>query len=558
METKNLILLAGMSVLCMFALCKLFMDRDKSLLTAKNREIPDRVYYIILILIAAVALFVRLYQFGVVPGGSNQDGAMAAVEAAALAEYGTDRFGMRFPVFFTGWITAQMAVMLSYLAIPFVKLFGLSILAVRLPQLLISLLGLLFLYLLTRDVFGRNIALVISGFAAIAPWHIMQSRWALESNMYPHFFIAGVYFLNLAVREGIKRKYLIISMVIFGLSMYCYGVSIYTMPVFLLMACIYLLVKNKVTFSDAAIAFVTYLLFAWPFIVCMAINFFQFDTIETPLFTIPYFSESVRASDILFFADNFLEQLRSNLRSLFNMTVAQTMDSLWNNVEKYGTTYRFSISFAVVGIAVLFQYFRKKAGSILIFFFLLTGIWCGIVTNNVNINRVNIIYYPIIILIGIGIYYTGFAVYSILIRSGILAVYAVVFVTFVYTYFTTYADQIAETFYKNFTEALAAVRDSDADVYYITADTQYEGSYMVSEILTMLWLDIDAEYFQGKTADENGLYYSEKYIYVRMEDLEIDPDQDAVYIITYGDAQYFDEEDFDLIQYGSYFVATPK
>ena len=43
---------------------------------------------VLIILIAAVALLIRVYRFGSVPGGMNQDGAMAAVDAKALAEYG--------------------------------------------------------------------------------------------------------------------------------------------------------------------------------------------------------------------------------------------------------------------------------------------------------------------------------------------------------------------------------------------------------------------------------------------------------------------------------------
>ncbi len=558
METKNLLLLTGFALLNAFALYRLFSDRQGNLIAAAKPMISDRVYCIILVLTAAVAVFVRVYQFGIVPGGMNQDGAMAAVDAAALLEYGTDHYGMRFPVFLTAWIYAQMASLLSYLMIPFIKVLGLTVVAARLPQLIASLLGLLFLYLLVRDIFDRDIAIVVLAFCAVAPWHVMQSRWALEANLYPHFFIAGIYFLNLALKNGLRRGYLILSMVLFGLCMYCYGVSIYTMPVFLLLACIYLLVSGRIRFRDAALAFFAYMLIAWPFIACMAINYFKIDTIETPLFTIPYFPESERAADILFFSENVWQQLFTNLKSLFQVTILQKEALSWNIMEKFGATYKFSVPFAVTGIAVIVKYFRKKQGAVFILIFLLTGIWCGIATNSVNVNRVNIIYYPIIILTGIGIYYVGFAVYGLLVRSGVALIYAACFAMFVHTYFTDYGTQIASAFYADFADALLAVKDMEADVYYITADTQGYDTADVSEILTLFWHDIDAEYYQGKITSEDGVYYSEKYIYVRMEELEIDPDQDTVYVITYGDAQYFNTGEFDLVQYGSYFVATPK
>ena len=107
-------------------------------------------------------------------------------------------------------------------------------------------------------------------FAAINPWHILQSRWALDCNLYPHFFMAGIYFLNRGLE---KRRFLVISMIMFGLCMYCYGISIYTMPLFLLAACVYLLVTKKLTIKDAILALGVYLLVAWPFIATMIINF---------------------------------------------------------------------------------------------------------------------------------------------------------------------------------------------------------------------------------------------------------------------------------------------
>ena len=53
-----------------------------------------KIYYLLLISACIIAVFIRVYQFGNVPGGMNQDGAMAAVDAKALADYGTDRLGM--------------------------------------------------------------------------------------------------------------------------------------------------------------------------------------------------------------------------------------------------------------------------------------------------------------------------------------------------------------------------------------------------------------------------------------------------------------------------------
>lgn len=73
---------------------------------------------IIVIVLLLVAVFIRAYHFGMIPVGVHQDEAMAAVDAKALADYGTDRFGMRYPVHFTAWVSSQMSVLLSYCMVP--------------------------------------------------------------------------------------------------------------------------------------------------------------------------------------------------------------------------------------------------------------------------------------------------------------------------------------------------------------------------------------------------------------------------------------------------------
>ena len=91
------------------------------------RMYKKKIYYLLLLFACVIAVFIRVYQFGSVPAGMNQDGAMAAVDAKALADYGTDRLGMRFPVHLTAWGFGQMSALLSYLMIPCIKLFGLSV-----------------------------------------------------------------------------------------------------------------------------------------------------------------------------------------------------------------------------------------------------------------------------------------------------------------------------------------------------------------------------------------------------------------------------------------------
>lgn len=551
MSILNNILLWAAIIICAAALYRNYLSAGGEKIKNTDYEIPNRVYVILLCAIGIAAVFIRVYKFGSVPGGFNQDGAMAAVDAKALADYGTDRYGMRLPVHLTAWGYGQMSSLLSYLMVPWIKLFGLSSVTARMPQLLASVAALVCLYLFIKDVFGKKAAIIVLIFAAINPWHILQSRWALDCNLYPQFFIMGVYFLNKGLQ---KRLHLIISMVMFGLCMYCYGISIYTMPVFLLASCIYLLVTKKLTVKDALIALAVYLLIAWPFITVMAINFLKLDTIETPLFTLPYFPNSVRSNDILFFSDNMGRQLISNFKSLMNVTLLQKKDLPWNDIAGFGTMYLFSMPFVITGIICLIKDCKKSAGAVLALIFLCTGLWCGLTTNGVNINRINIVYYPIIIMAGIGIAYVIKHIPHA--WWGIAAAYAVVFVMFTLTYFTSYAKSMEFYFFKDFGEAVASVKDSGAEKIYITADSQSEGSSAVSEILTLFYHETDALYYQGKSDDE--IPFDEKYTFKSIKDIQIDPGEDAVYVITQNDLGYFDDSKYNFEKFGSYYAVTTK
>ncbi len=553
MADLNKIFLWGAIFLCVFSLFKNYMYAEDKKVLSKTKEMSDKTYYIIFGILMLVALVVRAYRFGAVPGGFNQDGAMAAVDAKALADYGTDRYGMHMPVHLTAWGYGQMSSLLSYMMAFFIKLFGFSAGVVRFPLLLMSMVGIASLHFFTRDVFDKKTSLIVLFFAAINPWHIMQSRWALDCNLYPHFFMLGVFLLNRGLQ---KKKYLYMSMVSFGLCMYCYGISIYTLPVFLIAACTYLLLTKKINWKETLISAGVYLLVAWPFILTMMVNFFQWETISTPFFTIPYFPDSVRSSDILFFSDNIGKQLGANFNSLLNTTYRQTKDLPWNDVTNYGTMYLFSMPFVIMGIVEFFRKYRKNTGAVLGFIFLCTGIWAGLATNGVNVNRINIVYYPIMLMAALGIKYCLEWITPA--KWGVLAAYVLAFVLFTNTYFTKQADELAGHFFQNFGEAVTELKDSTADKIYITADSQYEGAWNVSEILTLFFHETDAEYYQGKKTINGWLPFRQRYTFASIGNLQINHNENAAYVVRDYDLGYFPTDIYNITQFGNYYVVEKR
>ncbi len=513
--------------------------------------------FVCILLVCATAL--RMWKLGQVPEMMNQDSALAAIEAKALWLHGTDRFGMRYPVYFVAWGFSQMSVLMSYLMIPFFELFGMSELTIRIPCFFMSVIGLAVLYLLCKKIFGKMSALVILALAAVNPWHFAQSRWALDANLLPHFFILGVFFLC----KGIKlHKYLYVSMVFFALCHYCYAVSLYIVPLYLLILSIYYLHKKAVSIKQVLVSLCIYLLISLPFYVAMLINTFGYPTIETPWFTIPYCEASTRMGDVLFFSSDIAGQLVRNIKAFVSLVVFQDIGKIWHGVPGFGTMYYAMVPFTFVGIYAVYRLFREKVEKreeyMAIIVWGIVSILAGIVTFEVNVNRINIIHYVQIILIGLGIHYTikKCRKASILIGGCVLLLGGV----YVGTYFTSYAEAYRADFRMDFRRALEAVKEKDCGKYYITPITDDPQARTVSEIDAIYIHDLDIPYIQGKTSLNHGSEeapYKEKYRYVYPEELVIDAKEDAVYIILTEDEGMFPKESFYIEHYGAFGVVSP-
>lgn len=505
-----------------------------------------------------LALGFRAWQFGSIPGGMNQDGAQAAIDAKALADYATDRYGMYMPVHFTGLGYGQMSVLLSYLMVPLFKLFGVSVVTARLPMLIVSLCGIAAAYFMFRRLFGVRAGQIVLAFLVFNPWHFMQSRWALDCNVFPHMFLLGMFFMLKGIAD--KKRYLYISMVFYALCMYSYGIAFYTVPVFLLAACIYMLVKKVIGWKEAGISAGVYALVSWPIYTTMAINALRLETIETPFFTMAFFPDSVRSKDILFFAEDKWEQLGINIKAMISVLLEG--DTLpWNTIQGFGTIYTCFLLFVPVGIYYAVHVYRKEADIIkktscmsLLFFFA-TGILAGILTSSVNVNRINIIMYPLVLFAAMGIYF----VYESRKKLALVLVpvYLLMSVMFVNQYFTDYAESIRYSFYEGFIDAVQDLEESsDCQVYCITPDSQYQGSYHVSEILTLFALQIDAKYYQGETKGDE-IPYENKYYYCNASQTQPDASSGIGYVVSIAELGLFSENEYHIEIHDNFATVIP-
>ncbi len=516
------------------------------------------------------SFLIRIYKIISIPGGVNQDEAMLAVDAWALSKYGTDRFGTFMPVHFTAWGYGQMSTLLAYLTVPFIKIFGFQTFAIRLPIAIISTIGIAAIYGISKRVFSKKTALFIMALTAINPWHFMQSRWALDCNLLPHIFLFGLYFL---IKGFEKRKYLYLSMVFFGLTFYCYGVAIYTVPVFLLLYGSFCLYKKLFSIKEIGISAGIFILVALPEITTMAINFFGWPSVATPLFTMPYFPDSVRSNDILFLDFSFI-QLFKNVICMVKQVFLQFPDWPHNAIKEYGPMYIISTPFIIVGVVQLTRkIFAKKSLCqqktyhylVALWCVLVTGIWAGLITKEININRINIIFYPLIILCGYGIievvkwYERRWKELSFALKGVITSFYAISIIGFFINYTTSFSDQIEYYFCKDFIEAVKEADDlKDHDVLYITDNMGWKSDAQMAEILTQYGCQLDAHYCQEITNVSKGkklLPYSERYVF--MDSKEEQPlITDALYVLHTSEINELSTEYQTLYENDSYAIIS--
>lgn len=520
------------------------------------------------------AFIIRFINLDSIPAGVNQDEAMGAVDAWALSKYGTDRYGIQWPVHFKAWGYSQMSVLLAYCMIPFIKLFGFSTFVIRIPMVLVSTAGIALVYLIARKYFTASLSLAVMAFAAINPWHFMQSRWSLDCNLFPHVFLLAFYLLLCGFE---KRRYLYLSMVFFGLTFYCYGIAVYTVPVFLFVFAAWCLWKNEFKFREILLSVCIFLAVTLPEILTMFINMFGLSTIETPWFTIPSFPETVRGNDILFLNFSFY-QLGRNALSMVKQVFLQRPDYLFNTLPDFGPLYHISTPFIFVGIWQFGKRFfvpqetvpsahpvkdifctrnadRRQTFDLALLGFLIMGIWSGLITYEVNVNRINIIFYPLMFLNVYGIacfvkwlakwadkclqhFKKKTAVTRRVLTAGFITGYCILSANFFAEYFGTFPTEIRTMFNVDF---LSIIKEADGledyDTLYVTSNMGWQTNYRMSEILTQYSCRIDALYYQELTNETGGrtlLPYSERYHFVDLWN-ENSFDTEALYVVHEDD-----------------------
>ena len=173
--------------------------------------------------------FLRFYRIGLLPNGLQQDEASIGYEAYCLANFGTDRNGYPFPVYPITWGSGGGSPLLIYLNVITTKLFGSNVFALRFVPAFLGSLTLVLFYLLLRKMWNERIALAGLAVLALTPWHIVLSRWSLDSNTMPFWLCLATLLFVMAVRSQKTWQYCLAAAA-YSLCLYSYGAANVVIP----------------------------------------------------------------------------------------------------------------------------------------------------------------------------------------------------------------------------------------------------------------------------------------------------------------------------------------
>lgn len=203
---------------------------------------------VFIFLVFALALFLRLWQIGSIPPGVSPAENLVMLQIKNLT-FGNLWLGSKF---------YQAAYVYTGFAVG--KLFGLTVLNLRIMSAIIGSLTILLTYVFISKWFSKKIAIITAFLFSVSAFHITLSRLILPEIMMPMVLLL----LFVALTEAYRTK----NIWLFGISGLLVALGLYTSPAFLIIPLLFLITggyffyKNKKFFSAyrqeiviAAIAF---------------------------------------------------------------------------------------------------------------------------------------------------------------------------------------------------------------------------------------------------------------------------------------------------------------
>ena len=396
--------LTGLVITIIFACLAVIMKRRGHVpgdLSVTIGGFIEHYYPVFLLLIFAVFLFSRLLKLEVFPNGFHVDELSMAVDAKSILYHGTDRGGIRYPVYFRNYGGGQNALYI-YIQALILRFLKPTIFAFRVQAVFWGAVCFFAMFGTAYELTGSR-AWALSGpvLVTVLPVYVMSERWGLEAYLFLPFSAIVLFLAIRAVKSGRTRDW-ILTGIFMGLSLYTYAVSYIVWPVFLVLSFVYLLYLKKINIRQVLSFVIPLGIIAFPLILFQLVNFRIIPPFHLGLsdfFPLPEKRE--RELGIRF--------MKKSIMFIGKLLLGGEKLS-YNSVSEFGTIYLFLIPFMAIGLIICiyktFVSVKTKTFSChaLILFFWIGSTVFMLLLKNPAVNRLNMIFMPFLLFIVTGVH----------------------------------------------------------------------------------------------------------------------------------------------------------
>lgn len=389
-------------------------------------------------------LLLRLYRIESVPRGLHIDEAGMAYDALCLLEGGTDRWLSSWPVYLNNTGNGQ-SILYCILCVLSYKIFGVSVLAIRMPAIIFSMLTLIYGTRIVRLCWKNEpirIILMVFLYGAV-PYFTQNGRYGLDCNLMLGTFTIFFYYFIKAIKTE-RDSYILVSGIAAGIVLYSYIISYLTLPFFLVCSFFYLWRLGKISAKKVFLFCIPLGILAFPLILVQVVNIFQLEDIRLGIFSINKLG-TYRSSEFVW--NNVIHNLFQTIKCMI-----RDGELIFDAFPNYGTLYILSIPFVFIGgVYALIQTIRSiRDKTFCVYFFILCWIaamvilGCFLGGDGPLTYRFNAVFFFLLLLTVEGILrvinFTGKFKYA---ACGIIfAAYSMFFLSFIRYYFFIYPDEV--------------------------------------------------------------------------------------------------------------------
>lgn len=386
---------------------------------------------IILILIFLVSFAIRFYNYNYPP--LLWDEAALGYNSYSILHTAKDEYGQTMPLILKSFGDYKPALY-SYIAIPFIAIFGLNPLGIRLPSILLGALTPILLFLLLKQK-NKKLAYLAALLLTFNPYNIHFSRGAWETNILTFELLLASYFF-------LKNKYLL-SALAFSSTLYTYQAG--KMISLFLILILFLINKKDLQLKKLSLRFVLPLgLFTLPIIYGLLFSHTANRLGVVSLLSYPRNPTEVKTiisetnqTDYLIFHSQPTFFFRNALFRYFNHFSSRFLvfEGDWQNARNsapyIGVLLYPSLMFLIIGLLSIPKCKNKKITLFFLLWLITAPIPAALTRDSVQAVRTMSFSIPLIYFAALGIYHitalfhkyrlSRFAFYLLLVTSYFLS-----------------------------------------------------------------------------------------------------------------------------------------